>query len=162
MSVAPVYAERLVTAPHDPAPSAQVAESSSTNLSGNVFPGNGCGPWATFSAACWGTPGAEKRWPTHSKEKPMSDPHSNRGHRDPRIRNPRLDPDTKRPISDRDRGGWLAPGIICAILMAGIAIYAFGLQTRIATRGTEPDTTIGHGARTPAPITSIPGTAPRE
>jgi hypothetical protein len=92
----------------------------------------------------------------------MSDPHSNRGHRDPRIRNPRLDPDTKRPITDRDRGGWLAPGIIGAIVVAGIVIYAFGLQSRIATRGAEPDTTIGQGARTSAPITSIPGTAPRE
>jgi Protein of unknown function (DUF2924) len=53
-------------------------------------------------------------------------------------------------------------GIIGAIVVAGIAIYAFGLQTRPATRGAEPDTTIGQGARTPAPITSIPGTAPRE
>jgi hypothetical protein len=92
----------------------------------------------------------------------MSNPHSNRGPRDPRMTNPRLDPDTKRPLSDRDRGGWLAPGIIGAIMVAGIAIYAFGLQTRTGTRGSEPDTTIGKGARTPAPITSIPGTAPRE
>jgi hypothetical protein len=141
----------------------KLLESSSTNLSGNVFPGNGCGgPLGYFFSNLLGNPKVLERVGPHTQRETNERPSSDRGLRDPRIRTPRLDPDTKRPISVRDRGGWLALGIIGAIVVAGIAIYAFGLQTRIATRGTESDTTIGQGARTSAPITSIPGTAPRE
>jgi hypothetical protein len=140
----------------------KLLESSSTNLSGNVFPGNGCGgPLGYFFSNLLGNPKVLERVGPHTQRETNERPSSDRGLRDPRIRTPRLDPDTKRPISVRDRGGWLALGIIGAIVVAGIAIYAFGLQTRIATRGTESDTTIGQGARTSAPITSIPGTAPR-
>jgi hypothetical protein len=39
--------------------------------------------------------------------------------RQPQKTNPRLDPDTKRPLSDRDRGGWLLPALIIGIMVAG-------------------------------------------
>jgi hypothetical protein len=37
--------------------------------------------------------------------------------RQPQKTNPRLDPDTKRPLSDRDRGGWLLPALIIGIMV---------------------------------------------
>jgi hypothetical protein len=79
--------------------------------------------------------------------------------RQPRTINPRLDPDTKRPLTDRNRGGWLLPGIITAIVVAGIAIFAFGNNTPTAT-SPMPDTTAGHSK--PTPTKSAPETAPRE
>ena len=68
--------------------------------------------------------------------------------RQPQKTNPRLDPDTKRPLSDRDRGGWLLPGLIIGIMVAGIAIFAFGNHMPTAT-SPAPDTTTGQSSRAP-------------
>jgi hypothetical protein len=71
---------------------------------------------------------------------------SNRQPRKPQKTNPRLDPDTKRPLIDRDRGGWLLPGLIIGIMVAGIAIFAFGNHMPTATNPA-PDT--GQSSRAP-------------
>jgi hypothetical protein len=68
--------------------------------------------------------------------------------RQPQKTNPRLDPDTKRPLRDRDRGGWLLPGLIIGIIVAGIAIFVFGNHMPTATSPV-PDTTTGQSSRAP-------------
>jgi hypothetical protein len=68
--------------------------------------------------------------------------------RQPQKTNPRLDPDTKRPLSDRDRGGWLLPALIVGIMVAGVAIFAFGNHMPTATSPT-PDTATGQSSRAP-------------
>jgi hypothetical protein len=87
----------------------------------------------------------------------MIDPQAS--NRQPRTTNPRLDPHTKRPLTDRNRGGWLLPGIITAIVVAGIAILAFGNNPPTAMSPV-PDTATGQSK--PAPTKSAPETAPRE
>ncbi len=66
--------------------------------------------------------------------------------RQPQKTNPRLDPDTKRPLSDRDRGGWLLPALIIGIMVAGVAIFAFGNHMPTAT-SPAPDTATGQSSR---------------
>jgi hypothetical protein len=81
---------------------------------------------------------------------------SNRQPRKPQKNNPRLDPDTKRPLIDRDRGGWLLPGLIIGIMVAGIAIFAFGNHMPTATN-LATDTATGQSSRAPG---STPEGAP--
>jgi hypothetical protein len=89
----------------------------------------------------------------------MIDPQTS--NRQPRTTNPRLDPNTKRPLTNRNRGGWLLPGIVTAVVVAGIAILAFGNHTPTAT-SPMPDTTTGQSRPAPTPYKSAPETAPRE
>ena len=67
--------------------------------------------------------------------------------RQPQKTNPRLDPDTKRPLSDRDRGGWLLPALIIGIMVAGVAIFAFGNHMPTAT--SPAHTATGQSSRAP-------------
>ena len=80
---------------------------------------------------------------------------SNRQLQKPQKTNPRLDPDTKRPLSDRDRGGWLLPGLIIGIMVAGIAIFAFGNHMPTAT-SPAPDTTTGQSSPGSTPEGPLP------
>ena len=73
---------------------------------------------------------------------------SNKQLRKPQKTNPRLDPDTKRPLRDRDRGGWLLPALIIGIMVAGVAIFAFGNHMPTAT-SPAPDTATGQSSRAP-------------
>src|SRR5438105_14564165 len=68
--------------------------------------------------------------------------------RQPQKTNPRLDPDTKRPLSDRDRGGWLLPALIVGIMVAGVAILPFGNHMPTATTPA-PHTARGQSCRSP-------------
>jgi hypothetical protein len=81
---------------------------------------------------------------------------SNRQPRKPQKNNPRLDPDTKRPLIDRDRGGWLLPGLIIGTMVVGIAIFAFGNHMPTA-RNPATDTATGQSSRAPS---STPEGAP--
>jgi hypothetical protein len=93
--------------------------------------------------------GLEPRWPYNRQRKRMVDRQSsNKQLRKPQKTNPRLDPDTKRPLSDRDRGGWLLPALIIGIMVAGIAIFAFGNHMPTATNPA-PDTATGQSSRAP-------------
>jgi hypothetical protein len=78
---------------------------------------------------------------------------SNRQPQKPQKTNPRLDPDTKRPLIDRDRGGWLLPGLIIGIMVAGIAIFAFGNHMPTATNPA-PDP--GQSSRAPGSTPEVP------
>jgi hypothetical protein len=101
--------------------------------------------------------GLEPRWPYNRQRERMVDRQSsNRQLRKPQKTNPRLDPDTKRPLSDRDRGGWLLPALIIGIMVAGVAIFAFGDHMPTAT-SPAPDTATGQSSRAPG---STPEGAP--
>src|SRR4029077_15916334 len=78
----------------------------------------------------WGTPRVRAALALQPAEGTNGRQSSNR---QPHKTNPRLYPDTKRPLSDRHRGGWLLPALIIGIMVAGVAIFAFENHMPTAT-----------------------------
>src|SRR5438067_11330015 len=88
----------------------------------------------------------ELQWLYNDKKELMVDRQSS--NRQPQKTNPRMEPDTKRPLSDLHRGGWLLPALIIGIMVAGVAIFAFGNHMPTAT-SPAPDTATGQSSRAP-------------